>query len=51
MFQLINWVEAEDKRAIGAIWASRSNGQCLFVMPTDSDFSELIKVVRQTERP
>ena len=31
--------DAEEKRVIAAVWASRSGGRCLFVMPTDSDFS------------
>jgi type III restriction enzyme len=32
------WADAEEKRAVGAIWASRSGGRCLFVMPTGGDF-------------
>jgi type III restriction enzyme len=35
------WADAEEKRAIGAIWAARSNGRCLFVMPTEGDFSPI----------
>lgn len=30
--------DAGEKRAIGAVWASRSGGECLFVMPTSDDF-------------
>jgi len=30
--------DSEEKRAIGAVWASRSGGLCLFEMPTDVDF-------------
>lgn len=41
-------VDSEEKRAIGAVWASRSGGRCLFEMPTDVDFSGVTKVVRQT---
>jgi len=39
--------DAEEKRAIGAVWAARSNGKCLFCMPTDRDFSEIEKVIRE----
>lgn len=35
------WADAEEKRAVGAVWASRSNGRCLFVMPTNEDFSSI----------
>ena len=42
---LFDGVDAEDKRAIGAIWASRSGGRCLFVMPTDGDFSTIRKML------
>lgn len=40
------WADAEEKRAVGAVWESRSGGRCRFVMPTDGDFSEVQKVVR-----
>ena len=40
------WTDAEDKRVIGAVWAARSNGRCLFVMPTDGDFSAISQAVR-----
>jgi len=40
------WADAEEKRAVGAVWASRSNGICLFVMPTEGDFSAITKVIR-----
>jgi type III restriction enzyme len=33
--------DAEEKRAVGAVWESRSNGRCLFVMPTGGDFSAI----------
>lgn len=39
--------DSEEKRAIGAVWASRSGGRCLFEMPTDVDFSGVTKVVKQ----
>ncbi len=38
---------AEDKRAVGAVWASRSGGQCLFTMPTGGDFYEISNVVQK----
>lgn len=38
--------DAEEKRAVGEVWASRSKGRCLFVMPTDSDFSVIQKKVK-----
>lgn len=40
------WTDAEDKRVIGAVWASRSRGRCLFVMPTDGDFSVLSQAAK-----
>jgi len=39
--------DAEEKRAIGAVWAARSNGKCLFCMPTGRDFSIIEKVIRE----
>jgi type III restriction enzyme len=38
--------DAEEKRAVGAVWASRSAGRCVFVMPTDGDFSNIAKAVK-----
>jgi type III restriction enzyme len=38
--------EAADKAAVGAVWASRSKGKCLFVMPSDEKFEEIAKVAR-----
>ncbi len=38
-------VDAEEKRAVGSVWASRSNGRCLFVMPTASDFEPIVGAV------
>ena len=34
-------IDSAEKRAIGAVWASRSGERCLFHMPTDGDFSGL----------
>jgi len=41
------WTDAEDKRAVGAVWASRSGGRCLFAMPTDRDFATITNVVKR----
>jgi type III restriction enzyme len=38
--------DAEEKRAVGAVWASRSGGRCLFAMPTDGDFSALARAIK-----
>jgi type III restriction enzyme len=35
------WADAEEKRAVGAIWESRSGGRCRFVMPTDGKYAEV----------
>ncbi|HMO05102.1 MAG TPA: DEAD/DEAH box helicase family protein [Kiritimatiellia bacterium] len=40
------WTDAEEKRAIGAVWASRSGGKCLFVMPKERDFTSIIAAIR-----
>jgi type III restriction enzyme len=38
--------EAADKAAVGAVWASRSGGKCLFVMPSSEKFEEIAKVAK-----
>lgn len=43
---LFDGVDAEEKRAIGAVWAFRSGGRCLFVMPTGGDFSGIVRVIQ-----
>lgn len=43
---LYDGIDAEEKRAVGAVWESRSGGQCLFVMPTGGDFSAVTNVVK-----
>ena len=43
--------ESAEKAAVGAVWASRSGGKCLFVMPTDQDFSPVTKAVAAPARP
>lgn len=37
--------DAEEKRTVGAVWSSRSGGRCLFVMPTEGDFSVITRAV------
>ena len=39
------YTDAEEKRAVGAVWSSRSQGSCLFVMPTDTDFAAITNAV------
>jgi len=38
--------DAEEKCAIGAVWAARSGGRCVFVMPTDGDFTGIKNAVK-----
>jgi type III restriction enzyme len=38
--------DAEEKRAIGEVWASRSHGHCLFVMPTGNDFQSILEAIK-----
>lgn len=45
---LYDGADSEEKRAIGQVWASRSDGRCLFVMPTQGDFSEIIRAVKSS---
>ena len=42
---LYDGVDAEEKRAVGAVWASRSGGRCLLEMPTGGDFSGIMKAI------
>lgn len=42
---LYDGVDAEEKRAIGKVWESRSRGRCVFVMPTEKDFSIIQKAI------
>lgn len=39
------FAEAEEKRSVGAVWESRSNGKCLFVMPEGKDLEAIRKKV------
>jgi len=42
------YADAEGKRTVGEVWASRSGGRCLFTMPTEGKLSIISEVVRQT---
>lgn len=35
------WEGAEEKRAVGEVWSSRSEGKCLFVMPRGNDLEAI----------
>jgi type III restriction enzyme len=43
---LADGADAEEKRAVGAVWAGRSGGRCLFVMPIAGDLSEVAEAAR-----
>jgi type III restriction enzyme len=38
--------DSEEKRALGAVWAARSGGRCVFVMPTGSDFAPIVRAIK-----
>jgi type III restriction enzyme len=40
------YADAEDKRLIGAVWAKRSRGKCLFVMPSDNNLAVIEQAIR-----
>ncbi|MBE3088428.1 MAG: hypothetical protein IMZ71_04875, partial [Chloroflexi bacterium] len=40
------YADAEEKRLVGKVWEARSGGRCLFSMPTESDFAEIIRAVQ-----
>jgi len=37
--------DSKEKRAVGALWADRSNGKCLFVMPKGQDYAAIAQAV------
>ncbi len=39
------FTDAEEKRAVGEVWASRSGGKCRFVMPTQGDFTSIVRAI------
>ena len=42
---LYDAADAEEKRAVGEVWASRSGGRCRFVMPTEGDFTSIVRAI------
>jgi type III restriction enzyme len=36
---------AQEKRDIGNLWAARSNGRCLFAMPSNNQFDEIVEKI------
>jgi type III restriction enzyme len=38
-------IDSEENHAIGAVWESRSNERCLFVMPTAGDLSAIARKI------
>ncbi len=37
--------DSREKKALGELWAERSKGTCLFVMPTDKDYEAVQRVI------
>ncbi len=37
--------DSKEKKALGELWAKRSNGACLFVMPMDRDYAAISRVI------
>ena len=37
--------DSREKKAIGEMWAARSGGQCLFVMPVNRDWEAMRRCV------
>lgn len=44
---LYDATDAEEKRAVGAVWQSRSGGKCVFVMSTERDLSVITKAIKR----
>ncbi|MFA7052517.1 MAG: DEAD/DEAH box helicase family protein [Kiritimatiellia bacterium] len=42
---LLDAPDAQEKRDIGNLWAARSNGRCLFAMPSNSRFDEIVQKI------
>lgn len=43
---LVTAEDAKEKRAIGAVWESRSDGRCLFIMPDGDDLGSIEAKIR-----
>ena len=39
--------DSKEKRAVGELWAERSEGSCLFVMPRGTDWSAITNCIRK----
>ena len=39
--------DSKEKRAVGELWADRSKGRCLFVMPKGKDWNSIRKVINK----
>ena len=39
--------DSDEKRALGAVWESRSNGKCLFIMPDGPDLDAIGKKIQK----
>lgn len=37
--------DSKEKEALGELWAKRSNGACLFVMPTNKDYAAISRII------
>jgi len=37
--------DSKEKRTLGELWAERSGGKCLFVMPTDKDYAAVSRAI------
>jgi type III restriction enzyme len=37
--------ETKEKKTLGELWALRSNGTCLFVMPTEKDYAAVQRII------
>jgi type III restriction enzyme len=42
---LLDAADAKEKRDIGNLWAARSNGRCLFAMPSNNRFDEIVEKI------
>jgi type III restriction enzyme len=42
--------DTKEKQALGELWAARSDGNCLFVMPTDKDYAAVQRAVSSSAR-
>ena len=43
---LVGAPDAKEKKAVGDLWAAKSGGRCLFVMPTNRGWQAIIAAIR-----